>query len=87
MEPFSAIRAGKWKLIFFYSGSRYELYDVSADIGEQRNQLLRQPEIAARLAEQLRSALSATNAQMPLDAAYGTPLGLPGRIIVPTPPD
>ncbi len=86
VEPYSAIRVAKWKLIYFYSGSRYELYDLSSDIGEQRNQVLKQPEIAARLAEQLRDALTTVSAQMPVDAAYGTPMMLPGRIIVPIPP-
>lgn len=86
MEPFSAVRVGKWKLIYFYSGSRYELYDLSTDLGEQHELSLRQPEIASRLSEALRAALTSANAQMPIDAAYGKPFGLPGRILVPTPP-
>ena len=34
IEPFTAIRQGKWKLIFFHDGERYELYNLEKDIGE-----------------------------------------------------
>ncbi len=37
IEPFTAIRQGKWKLIFFHDGQRYELYDLENDIGETNN--------------------------------------------------
>ena len=82
-DPFSAIRTGIWKLIYFYVGSRYELYDLSNDIGEARESSLRQPEIAAKLSELLRRALTDANVSMPLDSAYGRPFALPGRLLVP----
>lgn len=85
-EPFSAVRSGKWKLIYFYSGSRYELYDLSNDIGESRDLSLRQPAVASRLSALMREALSATQAQLPIDSAYNRPFSLPGRILVPTAP-
>jgi arylsulfatase A-like enzyme len=37
IEPFTAIRQGKWKLIYFHDGQRYELYDLENDIGETNN--------------------------------------------------
>ena len=37
IEPFTAIRQGKWKLIFFHADERYELYDLVRDIGETAN--------------------------------------------------
>ncbi len=82
-DPFSAIRTGIWKLIYFYVGSRYELYDLSNDIGEARELSLKQPEIAAKLSELLRRALTDANVSMPLDSAYGRPFALPGRLLVP----
>lgn len=82
-EPFSAIRSGDWKLIYFYANSRYELYNLADDIGESRDVSLRQAKIAGPLSEQLRAALSASNAQTPIDSVYRTPVGLPGRILVP----
>lgn len=83
IEPFSALRSGRWKLIYFYSGSRYELYDLSNDIGESRDVSLRQPQIAARLSELMRAALKESAAQLPIDSAYARPFALPGRILVP----
>jgi arylsulfatase A-like enzyme len=85
-EPFSALRAGSWKLIYFYRGSRYELYDLSNDIGESRERSLRQPEIASKLSELMRRALTDAKPPMPIDSAYGRPYALPGRLIVPGPP-
>jgi arylsulfatase A-like enzyme len=43
IEPFTAIRQGKWKLIFFHDGERYELYDLEKDIGETNNVKRLQP--------------------------------------------
>ncbi|MBP6772413.1 MAG: sulfatase-like hydrolase/transferase [Gemmatimonadaceae bacterium] len=83
IEPFSAVRVDQWKLIYFYSGSRYELYDLDRDLGESRDRSLSQPEVAHRLSELLQHALRASNAQLPIDAAYGRPLALPGRLLVP----
>ncbi len=86
VEPFTAVRVGKWKLIHFYQGSRYELFDLSTDIGEGHDVSLRQPEVAARLSDVLRRMLTETNAQLPLDKAYGRAMSLPGRLLAPTPP-
>jgi arylsulfatase A-like enzyme len=33
-SPGSAVRAGDWKLIQFFDGDRFELYDLANDIGE-----------------------------------------------------
>ncbi len=84
MEPFSAVRSGHWKLIYFYSGSRYELYDLTNDIGESRDVSLRQAEVASKLSVQLRAALTAASAQMPIDSAYARPFALPARILAPS---
>ncbi|MDE1038582.1 MAG: hypothetical protein OR996_07035, partial [Phycisphaerales bacterium] len=37
IEPFTAIRQGKWKLIFFHADERYELYNLETDIGETKS--------------------------------------------------
>ena len=47
----SAIRAGKWK--FLKGGIREYLYDLEADIGEQKNLLNKHPEIGAQLRSKL----------------------------------
>ena len=43
IEPFTAIRQGKWKLIFFHDGKRYELYNLEKDIGETNDVKRLQP--------------------------------------------
>ena len=37
IEPFTAVRQGKWKLIFFHADERYELYNLETDIGETKS--------------------------------------------------
>ena len=49
IEPFTAIRQGKWKLIFFHAGERYELYDLDEDIGETNDLALDHPEILKKM--------------------------------------
>ena len=76
-EPFSALRVGSWKLIFFYNGRRYELYDLDKDLGESQNVLNANPAVAARLSAILRDVLSGAGAQMPVDAATKLPVDPP----------
>src|SRR5439155_920201 len=52
-RPGGAIRAGNYKLIEFYENDRRELFDVVADVGENRNLAAEKPEIVKKLAEQL----------------------------------
>ncbi|MCC6243708.1 MAG: sulfatase-like hydrolase/transferase [Gemmatimonadaceae bacterium] len=82
IEPFSAIRVGPWKLIYWYVGSRYELFNVASDIGEARERSLTEAAIAAPLSTQLRARLSTTNAQLPVDSSYRRPVPLPGRLLL-----
>lgn len=87
VEPFTALRAGPWKLIYWYVGSRYELFNVVSDIGEAKERSLTEPAIAAPLSIQLRDLLSSTGAQLPVDSVYRKPVPLPGRLLVaPTQP-
>jgi arylsulfatase A len=64
-RPGGAIRAGDWKLIEFYDTSRRELFNLSGDIGEGRNLIEDQPDIAADLAAQLAAWRTLVDAQMP----------------------
>ena len=63
--PYSAIRAGDWRLIHFYEDSRNELYHLATDIGEANDLASREPERAAKLKQQLDSWLAAVGAQFP----------------------
>ena len=62
---FSAVRRGPWKAIWFYDRSRWELYDLDADVGERHNLAGEQPEVLAELAKTLVQELEAFEAQFP----------------------
>jgi arylsulfatase A-like enzyme len=75
IEPFSAIRLGDWKLIWFHDdlggAPRVELYDVARDCGEKHERSAKDPEKRAELVRALREALRNSGAQMPTDRASG----------------
>ncbi len=64
-EPSSVIRSGDWKLIHYHEDGRDELYNVSTDIGEQRDVIKSKPELADKLRKELDAYLAETNARMP----------------------
>lgn len=76
IEPFSAVRDGDLKLVWFYAGERAELYDVVGDPGETQDLAAQRPADAARLRALLRAQLVALAAQLPR-RADGSPAALP----------
>ncbi len=77
IEPFSALRSGRFKLLFFYTDRRYELYDLDTDLGETVNLLSSHPADAARLSGMMRVALERAGAQLPLDPETREAVELP----------
>jgi len=81
IEPFSAIRLGDWKLIWFHddrggAAPRLELYDAAHDCGECRERSAEQPAKVAELSRALREALRDMGAQWPVDRATGRAVSL-----------
>jgi arylsulfatase A-like enzyme len=76
--PSSTIRRGDWKLIYYHAPRRYELFDLSEDLGEEHNLAQERPELVAELAKRLQDYLREVDAQMPLDKETGKPVPLPG---------
>ncbi len=64
-EPYSGVRWGDYKLLWFYDGGRVELYDVEHDIGETENLAFARSDVTARLRELLRNHLLMCGAQVP----------------------
>lgn len=62
----SAIREGQHKLILYYDDYSVELYDLNADIGEEKNLAHDQPELAARLRKKLEDWLLEAGAKLPV---------------------
>lgn len=75
----SALRKGKWKLIYNQrNGERY-LYNLQEDIGEKTNLAEKEPLLADELVKLLGDQLSEKGALMPIDKKTGNPLPYPGR--------
>jgi arylsulfatase A-like enzyme len=72
--PESTIREGKWKLIYFYATKKWELYDLSEDIGEKGDLLGKYPEKTKELAKKLIAHLKENKANYPTDIKSGKEL-------------
>jgi arylsulfatase A-like enzyme len=66
-SPYSAIRAGPWRLIEFYEDDRVELYNLERDLGESTNLAGDMPEKARQLRDQLHAWREQMGAQMPTE--------------------
>jgi arylsulfatase A-like enzyme len=64
-EPVAIIRSGNWKLIHYYEDGRDELYDITADIGEQTDKVKEYPKIATALRTKVDAWLIDTGALIP----------------------
>lgn len=64
-RPSGAIRWGDLKLIEWFEDGGFELYDLSADLGERRDLVGERPEDAARLLSELRRWRGEVGANMP----------------------
>lgn len=71
MGPYSAIRKGNWKLIYFYGTNSTELYDLKNDIGEHFNLAAQYPGKTQELMTLLTRQLKAENAQFPINERTG----------------
>jgi arylsulfatase A len=63
--PQSAIRHGDQKLTYYYEDYRSELFNLNADIGEQKDLSKSQPEVASKLKSELTEYLDRVNARRP----------------------
>jgi alkaline phosphatase len=63
--PYSAVRAGEWKLIEHLEDGRLELFNLSEDLGEQHNVAESQPAKAKELLDRLHAWRDAVGAQLP----------------------
>jgi arylsulfatase A-like enzyme len=64
LEPHSAIRSGKWKLIKFYEDGRLQLFNIESDPGEKLDLAALEPKMTRNLHQFLQDYLLAIGAQM-----------------------
>lgn len=81
--PFTSIRAGRLKLIYFHAGRRFELYDLATDIGESRDLAPEMPERVAELARLMDRWIAETGAQLSIDRSTGREIERPGIVAPP----
>ena len=74
IEPYTAVRVGTEKLLYFHAGRRFELYDLAADIGETRDLAAERPERVRALAASMQRWLDERGAQPSLDRVTGQPI-------------
>lgn len=80
IQPYSAIRLGDWKLIYFHADRSFELYDLAGDLSETDDLADRRPETVRELAGVLADRLRETGAQMSIDRTTGKPVEWPDRV-------
>lgn len=78
--PYSALRAGNWKLIFRHADRGFELYDLARDPGETRDLAQSEPGRVQALARELGSRLRAAGAQMSIETSTGRPVAWPDEV-------
>ncbi|MCC7434383.1 MAG: sulfatase [Methanoregulaceae archaeon] len=76
LEPFSSVRLGDFKAIFFYGARRWELYNLKNDLGETNDVGWRQSAKLRDLAGWMDVSLREMSAQIPLGATTGKPVSL-----------
>jgi arylsulfatase A-like enzyme len=65
VPPYSIIRKGVWKLLKWYEGPEYELYNLKDDIGEKNNLAKYLPKKVEELKNELGKWIKKTNAKLP----------------------
>lgn len=66
VKPYSIVRSGNYKLIFYFDGSEAELYDLSKDPLEQNNLSSLEPEVLRTLRMKLEHWWKETGARLPI---------------------
>ncbi len=77
IEPFTSIRDGDWKLIWYHDGPRVELYNLRLDLSETIDLAGQEPDRASELLALLRTRMEALGGQWSIDKATGAAI-VPG---------
>ncbi len=78
-EPYSVIREGDWKLIYWYLDGKTELFNIQDDIGERKDLSSTCPEITVDLSKKLGRYLNSVGVKAPIDKLTRIARPLPGE--------
>jgi arylsulfatase A-like enzyme len=76
-EPFTAFRRENWKIIYWYETAQWELFNLGEDVGETKNLIEEQSEVAAHMKAGLRAWMRKVDAQRPILKESGLMLEMP----------
>ena len=65
--PYSSMRSGDWKLIYFYEDKTMELYNLKTDLLEKNNLVTKEPKKAQEMYAKLSKWLKDTHADIPTE--------------------
>lgn len=68
IEPFTSMRKGRWKLLYFHDGPRIELYDLVDDLSEENDLAMKHPLTAVELLHDLQAWIDDTGADLSIDS-------------------
>jgi hypothetical protein len=86
IQPFTSMRRGSWKLIYFYGDGFkdgqgldpwFELYDLEKDIGEVVDLAQSSPEVVSAMAQEMHDWMVEVGAQTPVSRTTNQPVPLP----------
>ena len=77
----STIRKGNWKLIYYHTDQRFELFNIPNDIGESTNLADIEIETKKQLSIELGEYLRQVDAQMPTLKKTGEKVPYPGEVL------
>ena len=77
MPPYSSVRQGDWKLIYWHATGDLELFSLKDDVSETKNLATKHPEKTRRLAQDISIHLIETGAQMPILVEGNQPVPYP----------
>ena len=77
IEPFTSIRRGRWKLLYFHDGPRIELYDLATDLSERNDLAAERPSVARKLLIDLQEWVDATGAELSIDTGTDAEIASP----------
>jgi arylsulfatase A-like enzyme len=77
----SAMRQGKWKLIYFHKEQTLELYDLQKDIQEENDLSASIPDQLKYMATLMTTEMKNRNARMPVVKKTGRPIPWPDEVV------
>ena len=79
--PYSTIRKGDYKLIYYHTDKSFELFNLIEDLGESKNLAEENPDLVKALSHELGEYLRSVEATMPYDSSSNSYVPWPDETI------